>query len=194
MSGIKAGMFSGLAKAQASRRASYEKPGHYIQMIERVKADKTRKDEYFLAIEKRIVIAVEGIHKTGEQVTHMMMKKHDSFLPNVKAFLADVLDINEESHNDEDFEQAMIDICEEEGDTANPLGQMFIEVENKDVMTKVNKPFTVINYKREVPAKEIAEYLADGDIDASIFYKKVINKDQFEALVAAEEAASAATG
>ena len=191
---VKAGMFSGLAKATASRRASYEKPGHYIQMIERVKSDETRKNELFLAIEKRIVVAIEGVHTTGEQVTHMMMKKHDSFLPNVKAFLADILDINEESHSDEDFEQAMIDICCEEGETANPLGQMFIEVENQDVMTKANKPFTVINYKREVPAKEIAEYITDGDIDAALFYKKVINKDQFEALVAAEEAASAAPG
>ena len=69
---------------------------------------------------------------------------------------------------------------------------MFIEGENKDVMTKANNPFTVINYNREVAATEIAEYLSDGDINAELFYRKVIPQVEFEALVLAERQATEA--
>lgn len=184
---VRSGMFNGLQQAQASRRASYEKEGHYIQMIDRVKADETRKNELFVAIEKRIVAVVEGAHKPGEQVTHMLMKKHDSFFPNIKQFLIAILGLSEERHDAADFESDMIAICEEEGEHANPLGQTFIEVENKDVMTKNNKPFTTINYKREVPPSEIQELLEEGEIDKTVFFKKVISEEDFNRLLAAEQ-------
>lgn len=175
----KTGMFSGLKAAKASIRATYERPGHYIQMIRGVKAGKNRNKEDFLAIEKVVVAAVEGTHTPGEDVTHLMMPKHDSFLANVKAFIENVLEINDSDYSAEELEEAMEDIC---GDS-NPMAGTFIEVVNHDIMTKADKPFTIVSYKREVPASEIKELLAEGDIDAAKFYQKVIPEKDFNVLL-----------
>lgn len=179
---VKTGMFKNLRQAKATIRANYERPGHYIQLINRVKADVSRKKEGFVVIEKTIVAAVEGKHTIGETVSHMMMEKHDSFLGNIKAFLLNVLSINEDDFSDEEMEEAMEDICGE----GNPLGGTFVEVENRDTTTKAGGTFTVINYKREVPASEVADLIAGGEIDAEKFYRKVMPQKELEALVANE--------
>lgn len=152
-------MFSGIQQARAKMDANYERTGHYLERIDRVRVDISRKQETFIAIEKTIVFVMDDDdgkgHKKGEQITHMLMQKHDMFLPNVKAFIAASLSMEANQ------------ITEAEGMAVcgvdQPLTGTVLECQNKMIQTKAGHPFTAITYRRDVPASELLQSLPPND-------------------------------
>lgn len=154
------GMFDGIEGAKASFDAKYQGPGHYLNRIDRVKADKTRAGDEFMAVEMTVMHtfmdglgAPEKWHKAGEATSHLMMKKHDSFLGNVKAMVANLLGVHESEVTKAD--------CERISSAEQPMAGMVIELSARDILTKKNQPFTKVSYTREVPAVELPNLLDD---------------------------------
>lgn len=157
-------LFKGVEGAKASFASNYLKPGAYYLRIDRVKADSTRKNEDFLAVEMTVLNVLDEAegkaNKVGENVSHLMMAKHDSFLGNVKAFVSNVLGCPP----DEVTQENCIQICEYEENgkpVPSPLAGMVIEVSARNTVTKKQGTFTVVNYKREVAPAEYIPTLSE---------------------------------
>lgn len=154
------GMFDGIKDAKASMDANYDRDGDYISRIDRVKGGKSRSGDEFVAVEKTIIFVYddgEGRgHKVGENVTHMMMKKHDSFLGNMKAFVAKCMGCDEEEVDGA--------ACEEIISEDNPMGGMVVHQVNKTIQTRKGNDFTRVSYKGEVEASHLAELLDEDTI------------------------------
>ena len=152
-------MFSGIQAARAKMDANYERAGHYLERIDRVRVDISRKQETYIAIEKTIIFIIDGDdgkgHKPGEQITHMLMQKHDMFLPNVKAFIAAAVTMDAEQITP----QEAMDVC----GASQPLTGTVVECRNRMIQTKAGQPFTAITYMREVPASELLQSLPPMD-------------------------------
>lgn len=152
-------MFTGIQQAKAKMDANYERAGRYLERIDRVRVDISRKQETYLAIEKTVICIIDGDdakgHKKGEQITHMLMQKHDMFLPNMKAFIAAACSMNSEEITEENAKE----VC----GPIQPLTGTVVECHNRMVQTRANQPFTAINYMREVPAAELLQMLPPQD-------------------------------
>lgn len=167
-------MFKGVEGAKASFDASYVGAGHYLCRIDRVKADKTRSKDDFLAVEMTVLhVFMDGAgepakwHKAGSAVSHLMMAKHDSFLGNVKAMVAAVMGVHESEVTEKD--------CEDLSGAGQPLAGMVIELKAREILTRANKPFTKVTYEREFPAAELQDLL-DAKILAAYFPGDTLEK------------------
>lgn len=142
-------------KAKASQDSNWEREGHYLQIVERVKIDQNRSKDTALFIEKTIIHVYDNAdgdgHRVGESVTHSMWQKHDSFMGNVKAMLSSLLGIKPTDVKKEDLFEILSD--------EQPLAGQVIEVKNRVIMTRKNTPFTKIGYRRIVPAAELLKIL-----------------------------------
>lgn len=151
-----ADIFGGIEGAKASFAANYVRPGHYFNRIDRLKVDKTRKGVSFLAIEMTVIAVLDNpeakAQRVGENVTHMLTADKDSFLGNVKAFVANVLSCSADEVTPEHC-KALTD------ETTQPLKGMVVEVVANTITTRAGKPFTRVAYRREVPATELLQVL-----------------------------------
>lgn len=165
-------MFKNVKDARANFGANYEREGNYIMFVRRVKLDKNRNDDWFVAVEK---IAIECInpgnetkpHRVGEQLSHLLCnygKAKDSFLPNYKAMIMSVFDVPEEEVDE--------DACDLVTSDEQPMAGMFLEMQNKNVVTKEGNDFTRIKYVRSIPLSEIAER-----VDMEVL-KKCLTRDE----------------
>lgn len=153
------GMFKGIEGAKASFDASYMGEGHYLCRIDRLKADKTRAGDHFLAVEMTVLHTytdgdgtADKWHQPGNAVSHLMMCKHDSFLGNVKSMIANLLGVHETEVTEAD--------CDQASGPNQPLGGIVAEVRARGIMTRAQKPFTKITYVREFPASELQDTLS----------------------------------
>lgn len=168
-------MFNGVEEAKASFDTNYVRRGHYLALITRVKADSTRKDEDFVAVEMTILHTYNDgdgkdlqddpelemgnkWHRTGEDTSHLMMAKHESFLSNLKAFIANVMGV--------DPAEVTKATCVKACDDDQPMAGRVVELKNRVIKTRAGKDFTKVSYSREV---EPAEY-------APVIDKAVINR------------------
>lgn len=150
------GMFSGVENAKASFDAKYLGQGHYLCRVDRVKADKTRTGDEFLAVEMTVIHTFpdgdgdsQKWHRPGEAVSQLMMAKHDSFKGNVKAMIANLLGVKENEVAEKD--------CEAACSAQQPMAGIIAEVRARDILTKKGTPFTTIRYVRSFPAVEIQD-------------------------------------
>lgn len=175
-------MFKGMREAKARVQANYMKEGIYLCRYDAVKCDATRKNEDFLVFEMTVVKVIDNNngagHKLGESVSHMLLAKNDSFLPNVKRILANVLNMMPEQITEENA----IQVCMPD----QPLAGMVVEIKARGITTKAGKPFTEIDHKREVPASELLQVL-DANAQSLFFPNNALQK-----LAEAEAAARAA--
>ena len=159
------GMFDNIEDAQTSSNGgSYVKPGHYLARIDRVKAGISQQDKKeFVAIEMTVLASLpdgdipvdadfslqtkDAWHRSGENVSHLLMSKHASFQSNFKAFVANVGGIPEGDIQKSHCEK-VTDGCFE---------GLFVEVRARTIKTRAGNPFTVVGYSREVPPSEISE-------------------------------------
>ncbi|MEK7424207.1 MAG: hypothetical protein AAB131_10245 [Actinomycetota bacterium] len=156
-------VFAGIEAAQERRASNYDKPGHYLAKIVRVKLGATRKGEEFLAVEKVILKTypdgegyAEGLcHRPGEECSHLVMRKHDSFLPTVRTFIAHVCGVPIEQVD----EAACFQAC---GDD-QPLAGLVVETRAITVTTKAKTPFTRIDYLVRVSALSLIGEVPDMD-------------------------------
>lgn len=185
--------FKGISAARARIDANYERAGSYWQVITSIKLDKSRKSEVFFAIEKTVVrVLDERIadqppgkkgHPVGESICHMMMAKHDSFLGNVKAFIANTMGLDAADITEEHASQ----VC----DSSQPLTGTVVEVESRSTTTRAGNPFTAINYRREVPPEEVLAYLSSLPPDQQAIKDRLFPKNYLENVVAAMNAQTA---
>lgn len=147
-----------LKNAKARVDSNWIRPGHYLMRIDRVKLDQNRKDETMMFIEMTPVHVYDNDdgagHRVGEAVSHGLMKKHDAFLGNVKAFLAAAMGCPAEEIGEDEI-LAVLD------DDEGVLNGTVVEVFAKEIVTKANRPFTSVKYRREVPALELLEILSE---------------------------------
>lgn len=156
MGATAATLFKGIKDAKARIDANYIRPSHILLRIDECKIGETRKGDGFFVIEGTVIedLAPNDFgdhygHRVGENVSHMMMAKHDSFLGNVKAFIRAVLGVPEEEIEPDHAEA----ICADD----QPLAFTVVEVVARETETKEGKPFTVVNYKGEVSPADLLE-------------------------------------
>lgn len=149
------GLFRGITGTKPNIRGNYERVGHYLEKIVKIKAGRKFNNEEFLAVEKQVVHVLNDAegqgHRVGEEVTHMMLPRFPSFKGNVVAMVAGIMGCDPDAVTDELFEH----ICSD----AQPLSGWTIECFNRMTNTRANKPFTDISYRRYVPASELMEIL-----------------------------------
>lgn len=155
-----ADIFAGIEQAKASFGANYLRDGRYFALLRNVKQDKNRKHVPFVAFELTILVCLPGqanIHRPGEECSHLLMANNDSFLGNLKGAFAGIYGCEAEA--------ITRDVCREfapeTGDS--PLAGRLIEVTARGIVTKDNKPFTVVDYRRSITATELAEMMNPED-------------------------------
>lgn len=184
------GLFDGVENKQASHNGgNYVKPGHYLAILDRVKSGESAQGKGdYVAVEMRILEALpdgdlplddnfnkltsDDWHRAGETVTHLMMSKHQSFLGNMKALVANIGGIPES--------EVTSDHCEKV--TGGLFDGLFIEFQARTIKTRQQKPFTVVGYTREVPAAEIKERVNADTLDI------VLGKGKIDEVLEAESA------
>jgi len=146
-------IFSGLGNAKSRIAANYVRPGRYWAKINRCKAGQNRNGDSFVAIEMTTLLVIDNDegrgHRETEEITHLLMVRHDSFLGNIKAFVANTLGLPEEEVTEEN---AMLIVGDDQ-----PLANTCVEFFAVNVKTKKNYDFTQIDYKREVPISEVEQ-------------------------------------
>lgn len=168
-------IFSGIRKASASLDSNYEKPGHYLELITGCKTGETREGKDFAVVEKIVVHVIDnndGLgHRVGESISHMMTQG-DSFLGNIKAFIVNVLEVDDEEIDEETLDTIFGDV--KDHDHGQPLAGTVVEVSSRNILTKVKKKdFTKVTYKRPVPASELLEIL-DAKVIERFFPENVL--------------------
>ena len=160
------GIFEGMGGAKSRMDSNYVIPSHFLARIDKCKIGKNRKDEGFFVVEMTVIHDCEPDkyqrssfgHAVGEEVSHMMMAKHDSFLGNVKGFISTTLDMPDDQIGEEEAIAVAAD--------DQPLAGTVVEVAARNTVTRAGNDFTVVNYKGEVPRDQldaIFETLADGE-------------------------------
>jgi len=150
------GIFEGMGDAKSRMDANCVIPSHFLARINRCKIGKNRKDEGFFVVEMTVIHDCEPDkyqrsnfgHAVGEDVSHMMMSKHDSFLGNVKQFVSSTLNMDDDGIGKDEVNT----IC---GDD-QPLAGLVIEIVARNIVTRANKDFTKVSFKGTVPLDELA--------------------------------------
>mgnify|MGYP003631491446 FL=1 len=184
------GMFDNIEKTAASSNGgSYVRPGHYLARIDRVKSGESAQGSgEFVAIEMTVldalpdgdipvddqfnILSADYWHKAGENVSHLLMAKHQSFQSNFKSFVANVGGIPE----------AEVDAGKCTAVTQGLFEGLIVEVRARTVKTRRGSPFTVVGYSREVPPAEIQER-----VDAETL-ERVLGAGKIDQLVEAYDA------
>lgn len=189
MTGVK-DIFGGIKDAKSRFDSNYIIPSHCLWRIDNVKVDENRSGEGFMAIEmtcledlvsEKYARGVYG-HTPGESASHLMMKKHDSFLGNVKAFIANTMGVPVE----EIAENDALAIC----DASQPLRNTVVEIEARNTKTKRGTDFTVVNYKGEVPPTELIARWGELE-DGAEMMERFFPQGLLERLAAADAATAA---
>lgn len=165
-------IFKGIKAADARKDANYVIPCHIIAKINACRIGENRKGEGFFVVEMTTLYDCapdkfrrgEYGHEVGEDVSHMMMQKHDSFLPNVKAMIANTLDMDP----DDIGEEEALAICNEneKNGPVQPLKNTIIEIVGRNQVTKKGGDFTVVNYKGEVKPSVLLSLWQEMEEDA----------------------------
>lgn len=158
------GLFKGMGKVKSSQDANYMKPGNYLVRIDRFKADKGRTGA-LVAIEMTCLAHVGPVapgtepHAPLESMTHLIPnfgKGVDMFLPNVKAFIENIIGVPPEEMSDDDkMEEYALTLASD----AQPLRGVVAHVEARQITTRAGTPFTKVSWQREVPAAEALKLL-----------------------------------
>jgi len=157
------GIFSNIEKARASFDANYVRPGRYAVRIDRIKKGETRKKETFVAIEMTVFKTIEEEngrgHRPGENVTHLLMEKHDSFLPNIKSMIVNIAKCDPDEITEKHCESVV-------GDEQLFAGE-FVEICARNQITKKNLTFTKVSYLRRLDEKEVKDLLNNESLTSN---------------------------
>lgn len=178
-------LFSGISNAKAGNLSNWVRCGHYLWRIDKVKVSSGHDQSGYLAIEMTCVwsfdenahtYAANGNndlyrpHQPGEQAVHLLSRKHQSFLGNVKQFVCAVAGLRDEQVDENVLHQIV---------TQDLLVGMVVETTAVVQMTRAGKAFTKINYRRKVPAAETKNFLLQCGAQAlidSLFPNQMLDK------------------
>lgn len=148
-------MFDGIENAKGRMSSNYIRPGRYWANIKACKASANRKGEQFVAVEMQVIKVIDDDngngHRVLEDVTHMLMAKHDSFMGNIKKMISDILDVPQEEITSD---EAMQIVSPEQ-----PLANTVVEFNAFNTKTQKGNDFTVVDYSREIPINETAKHV-----------------------------------
>jgi len=147
--------FSGVENAKANVGGNYVKPCDMIARIDRVKQDDSRSNGSFIANEMTVLHVFEGEHEVGENVTHMLMQKFDSFLNNWKKLVIGITSCPDS----EVTEEASNKIVSED----QPLSGIVVRVKAHNIKTRKGEDFTIVNYHGEVKEEDWRPLVSDAD-------------------------------
>lgn len=146
-------LLAGIGQAKVNEGGNYHRAGHYIEQINNIKPGKNRKGRPFIAFEMRVLHVFDnsnGGHISGENVTHLLMQDNDMFLPNLKKAICNLSKTPYDSLTD-DMAKAVL--------SQGLLRGMIVEVFGNNITTRDGNPFTVIDYRREIPAADLLNIL-----------------------------------
>jgi hypothetical protein len=152
-------LFQGVENAKAQVGGNYIKPGDIIARINRVHQDSSRKNGDFVAIEMTVYHSFEGPHTPGEEVTHMLMHKFDSFLSNWKSAIMGITSCSEAEVTADQSEKL---VSEEQ-----PLSGMVVRVKAFNIVTRSGKDYTKVTYEGEV-SSEALEGIVDPQVRSQL--------------------------
>lgn len=147
--------FGKVSEAKAQGSGNFIKPCDIIARIDKIKQGESRKGDAFVAIEMTVYHVFEGSHSVGENVTHMLMQKHDSFLGNWKGAIMGITG----GDDSEVTEEASNAIVSDE----QPLSNLIIRLGARNIQTKAGNDFTVVDYHGEVSEEDWSSLLTDED-------------------------------
>ncbi len=161
LSGTKKSVFAGIEKAKASFASNWERAGHYIERIDRVKLEENRKNIMRVVVEKTVLYVVDKgnavlPHNAGDQVVDIISSDKDAFQSNVKQLILGVFGVADEDITEEYLEEEIF-----ADDKIGMFSGLIVEMSNQDITTLKGSEFTKKLYVRPVPAKELSELL-DG--------------------------------
>lgn len=182
------GLFSGIKNAKTKVDAEYVAAGQYLMRIDKVKQDKDRKNVPFFAVEMTCLHVTDGshpkAHRIGADVTWLIKSTNDYFLPEIKAFVLNVLEEDLDAKSEDEAESLVEAICADD----NPMAGTVVELHAREIVLREkdekgnDKLFTRVSFRREVPFSEVADTLTEQEIER--FYPG----DQLVKLVEAEAA------
>jgi len=214
-------IFAGIDQAKASfDGGQYIVPCRFIARINRMKADVNSKQEPFLAVEMTCVHVIDtseavkagkAPHRAGDEVTDMRMRKHQSFLGNVKRMVSALEECSPEAL-DAQLQMSgrtFLMHCDEMVGAGQPYAGMFVEIDARQIATRQQRAvllpdgrtdmqpgiFTKVVYMRVVPAAEVKQIIAPdvlqrlfpkGELDQAIQVEAQINQQVSSAAPAAQ--------
>jgi hypothetical protein len=165
-------MFEALAGAKRHRTFGdgYVKAGRYLMRVDKVKAGKNRQQMDNVAIEMTVLhVFADGpqphegqrAHKVGDNCADVISQKQgDYFLPRIKAFLAAVMNISDDSKID-------ARIAELATSEAQPLKGLVIEVVGVPKITVgAKKPIVDPEHRGQVPVSTIVKVMPPDALQA----------------------------
>lgn len=167
--------FEGVEDAKVTGSYVYEKPGKYIERIDRVVVKKNRKKAWVLIFEKTVVHVLDDDngqgHSVGDRVSHLMKRDSEYFLSEIKKIVANILMVKPK--------RVTGAICKQISSKEQPLRGMLIECDNKNKVVGANEDgkgydWTVVNYKR-VPAVK-AKKMIDKSAIKELFPNGALDK------------------
>ena len=143
------GVFDRIEDAKSSQDSNPVRPGEIWAKITECKiVEKYNKDKLML-INMTVVKVIEGEHRVGEDITHFMKTSADSFLGNVKQFVASTLGCEPNDVGNTEAERIVSD--------ENPLAGYTVEIKARMIKTRVGNDFTKVHYNGRVTDEQLAE-------------------------------------
>lgn len=161
--GMFGGIFNGVENVKVRTRAEYVREGHYLFKVDKTKVDYNRQRQMNVIIEMTCVAVhnnKQGLgHNIGDSVTRCIPNHGpgaDYFLEDVKKFVGGMTGKDPNTITQPDIETVLGPGQPFSGHTAEVVGQT--------ITTKKNTPYTVITFRREVPAAELLQTLTPQSI------------------------------
>lgn len=162
------GLFGGVGpQNRKASRANYIRPGNYWARIDLVKSDiAPRSRSAFFAVEMTIIRVLNDVmgrsHRVGENVSYFRDQKSYYFLSDMQEFVAQV--------SGTPFEQVTEDMVMDVVGPRQPFNNTIVQIDATEIITKANKPFTVVKWNEIPPAEAlrtldpqtVAHFFANG--------------------------------
>ena len=132
------GLFDGIEKVEVSQRSEYLQPGSYVLEIQAIKEGTSRSGEDYFLSEFKIIESSNDELPAGAPVTWMTMKRFDSFLKGVKAFIAAAAGCT--------VDEVTQAICDAAVSSDQPMAGARVSAFAKNIKTKKGGDFTKVSF------------------------------------------------
>lgn len=132
------GLFSGIENAQIGGNATYFLEGKYRVRVDKAKVFQNRKGDFLFVAEMTILESTNPKRLPGTTASHVINKRHEAFLGDVKGFISAVNNCDPAEVTEEIVELVISD--------ENPLGGLEVMLTCTEKTTKAGNPFTVHRY------------------------------------------------
>jgi|DEB0MinimDraft_3_1074331.scaffolds.fasta_scaffold28200_2 hypothetical protein len=132
------GLFDGIEKVEVSQRSEYLQPGSYVLEIQAIKEGTSRSGEDYFLSEFKIIESSNDELPAGAPVTWMTMKRFDSFLKGVKAFIAAAAGCT--------VDEVTQAICDAAVSSDQPMAGARVSAFAKNIKTKKGGDFTKVTF------------------------------------------------